>query len=153
MRWISCSICPFVTASFTEHDVSKVHPCSMSQNFLPLWGWIMSYYKYRPHLVHLLADVHSAAVNMDMQMHEFCVPWIFGNGPFVPWTCSSWLSIVGSRSQPAQKASRQGGPCLWPGLPRRACCNHLGRIWLQQLSDILTFKKSRCHQIWPMNYL
>ena len=77
----SCSICLLWLAKVTPHNVLKVYPCcSLCQNSLPFYGWIILPCVHLPHLdypfilpqtlglLHFLAIVNNAAISIDVQI-------------------------------------------------------------------------------------
>ena len=85
----SCDMCVTCLTSFTRH-VSQVPPCcSMYQNFIPFYGWIILHSMDIPHFVfhlsfngHLghfpcLAIVNNAAMNIFYTSAGFCGNYVF----------------------------------------------------------------------------
>ena len=70
----SNSIWPFVADFISLSIISfKIHPwCSMSQNFLPSYGWIIFCYMERPHLVCLVICSWALVIVPAFGYRELC---------------------------------------------------------------------------------
>lgn len=83
-------------------------------------------------------------------MH-LCATWVCGDDSF-PFGDHGATVIHEAQAVACPASSFTVKTLMGPGLPGRVYCSNLGRNWLQQLSDSLTFNRSRCHQMQPMNY-